>query len=586
MPDSPEMNSPHATPGRPGAASLAAIYAASVILRWALGGLIPAPAIFDDEWSHWEIARSLAAGEGVAWSGRPLNYPCWAYPLLLSIPARLSDGMAALAAARFLNACLVSLTPLLAFALAHEMGERGRVPRAAILAAALPALGYSPLLMAESLYYPLFMLSLWLVLRSMKLPSPFRCLLAGAACGAAFHVKPQGLYLPILYAAAVFFDQAIELRAEGLSRPAWRAFVLGILRHSPAAAGWALALAPRVAALASDPNVANPFTLDAFLGRYSGLASGEFVVVSRGVMPKMALAYAAFGAIGAGFIPAAAPFSAIRKGAPREFRQGALLAGLAFILLAALSVWLIGGRRVHERFVAASYPALIACFCASPDGGGERGARRAPAWLAFPIFAALAYTAFRAGRIMDWFLAADSPSGAWMLFLLHPSGVSIAAWICLFVPLIAAAIAFAFARRRAAFVFLVLIALNVGWYAANAELAGKQSASARLAARKIHELAGGREKLLILADGLGPRILRHAGFLNPGAVVTKTPPRDVWFAYQLQLAPDGAVVDPLRGQSRWLLASPDWKFSKPPALEFEGGALYDLGGDAALKLRP
>ena len=180
----------------PAWAWLAGIVAGSIVFRAWLGSRMPAPFIFTDELQYQENARSLAAGEGIEVRGEPYGIVSVLYPLVLAPAYALFDSLPdAYAAARTINAVVMSLAAIPAFLLARRVLPTGLSLFAALLAVALPSLAYTGTLMSENAFYPAFLLAAWALVRALEQPTVARQAVLLAACGAAVLVRVQALAL-------------------------------------------------------------------------------------------------------------------------------------------------------------------------------------------------------------------------------------------------------------------------------------------------------------------------------------------------------------------------------------------------------
>jgi hypothetical protein len=178
----------------PSWAWLTVIVAGSIVFRAWLGSRMPAPFIFTDELQYQENARSLAAGSGIQVRDEAFGIVSVLYPLLLAPAYLLFDSLPdAYAAARTINAVVMSLAAIPAYLIARRLLPPGLSLLAALLAVALPSLAYTGTLMSEKAFYPAFLLAAWALLRGLDEPTLPRQLLLLAACGVVALVRVQGL---------------------------------------------------------------------------------------------------------------------------------------------------------------------------------------------------------------------------------------------------------------------------------------------------------------------------------------------------------------------------------------------------------
>ncbi len=151
---------------------LAAVVAGSTILRGVLGHGVPGPYIFRDSLIYSELGKSLAgsgsllvrdtasAGYGIVY---PLTLAPW-YALFDSVPT-------VFAAVKATQAFLMSLAAIPAYLIAREVVTRRLALLAAVFAVAVPAMAYSATVMTESVFYPLFLGWVWLLLGLLRRPA-------------------------------------------------------------------------------------------------------------------------------------------------------------------------------------------------------------------------------------------------------------------------------------------------------------------------------------------------------------------------------------------------------------------------------
>ena len=171
------------------------IVVASSLFRWWHGRGMVAPFIMVDELIYSELARSLAAGDGLEVRGERYLVSL-VYPLLLAPVYALFDSLPdAYAAVKALNAVVMSTAAVPAYFLARRVLPQGLSLLAALLSVAVPSMVYTGTVMTENAFYPAFLLVAWALVRMLERPSPSSQLLAlGLALGAVL-IRVQGLAL-------------------------------------------------------------------------------------------------------------------------------------------------------------------------------------------------------------------------------------------------------------------------------------------------------------------------------------------------------------------------------------------------------
>ena len=197
----------------PAWAWLAVLVAGSIVLRAWLGSRMPAPFIFTDELQYQENARSLAAGEGIEVRGEPYGVVSVLYPLLLAPAYALFDSLPdAYGAARTINAIVMSLAAIPAYAIARRVLPFRWSIAAAVLAVSVPSMAYTGTLMSENAFYPAFLFAAWALVRMLDEPSVARQLLLLGACGVVTLVRVQGLAVVLAALTAPLLSRFLARR--------------------------------------------------------------------------------------------------------------------------------------------------------------------------------------------------------------------------------------------------------------------------------------------------------------------------------------------------------------------------------------
>ena len=174
---------------------LAGIVVASILFRWWYGRGMVAPFIMVDELIYSELARSLAAGHGLEVRGEPYLVSL-IYPLLLAPVYALFDSLPdAYAAARVLNAIVMSLAAVPAYLLARRVLPAGLSLFAALFAVALPSMVYTGTVMTENVFYPAFLLVAWALVRMLERPTREAQLLVLVLAAGSLLIRVQSVAL-------------------------------------------------------------------------------------------------------------------------------------------------------------------------------------------------------------------------------------------------------------------------------------------------------------------------------------------------------------------------------------------------------
>ena len=157
------------------------------------------PTVFNDELLYAKLSQSLAAGHGLAIRGEHFFFPAPFAPLVQA-PAWLLGSMTdAYAAAKLLNAAIMSAAVFPAYWLARQVVRPSYALLTATAAVATPAMVYHGYLMSEALAYPVFLCAAAVLVRGVDKPS----IAVPVMCALAIGTRVQFLVLPLAYLAAV-----------------------------------------------------------------------------------------------------------------------------------------------------------------------------------------------------------------------------------------------------------------------------------------------------------------------------------------------------------------------------------------------
>ena len=202
---------------------LAALVVVSAGIRFALNRQAVAPWIMVDELIYSELAKSFAdsgqflirdhstAAYGVIYPA--LIAPAWA--AFQSIPD-------AYAAAKAINAVLMSLAAIPAYMLARRMLPRPLAFAAAVLTVALPSMVYTGTLMTENAFFPIFLFAVLAIVVWLERPSPTTTLWVIALVGLAYLTRAQALaFGPAILTAPPLYVWAQRRGWRGLRDYKW-----------------------------------------------------------------------------------------------------------------------------------------------------------------------------------------------------------------------------------------------------------------------------------------------------------------------------------------------------------------------------
>ncbi len=181
----------------PAWAWLVALVVVSAGVRYAFARRIVAPWIMVDELIYSELAKSFAATGSFALRGEPAGGAYGVvYPILLSPAFRLFDAVpTAYAAAKAINAVLISLAAVPAYFLARRVVSPALAVVAAALTVSVPSVLYAGTLMTENAFYPLFLAAALALVLVLERPTVVRTIVFLAVAAVAFATRAQAAVL-------------------------------------------------------------------------------------------------------------------------------------------------------------------------------------------------------------------------------------------------------------------------------------------------------------------------------------------------------------------------------------------------------
>ena len=187
-----------------------------MLVRLTIGLATPSPWILPDELLYTELARAIADGGLPAVRGDATLGWGVVYPLLIAPAwALFSDPVAAYHASLVVNAVVMSLAAVPAYLLARLFVPATPSLLVAAGSVLLPSMALTSTVMTENAAYPLSLLAVWLMARTVRRPTlGGQALVIGAvALGAATRVS--GAVLLPAFVAATGMYALISRRASG-----------------------------------------------------------------------------------------------------------------------------------------------------------------------------------------------------------------------------------------------------------------------------------------------------------------------------------------------------------------------------------
>jgi hypothetical protein len=305
--------------------ALAAIVVIAASVHAVLGLMLPAPFVVPDELIYSELAKSLGSGNLPSLRGETYFDLGVTYPLLIApMWAVFEDVTTAYAAAKVLNAVMMSLTAIPAFFLARRFTTADSALVVAALSVTVPSLLYSGMLMTEVALYPAFVLAVLAIAVATDRPTTATQFGALAAIGLVFSIKSIGVVLLAAYPAVILLRSWLERRDSTTStrslrvrfRVTWVA--LGLIAVSVVAGAMVSGRAPQAA-----------------LGTYSSVIEHP----DPGAIPSWVLAHAGELVLAVAVIPFAAALAVTFRGLRRN--ADALDRRCATLVVPLVALWLV-----------------------------------------------------------------------------------------------------------------------------------------------------------------------------------------------------------------------------------------------------
>ncbi len=189
------------------------VFVLLVVVKSLISVTIAAPSIWSDEYSYVKLAQGIFTEHRPTISGVFTDTLPPLYPLVISPAYIFKDMSATYAAMKIINSIISSLILFPAFLLASEFLSRKRAFLCALLISVIPAnFSFSNYIMAENLFYPLVLFTIYFLYKSHEKNSGLFSALAGIAAGLAILTKSLGFLLLVIF-TIVALIQAIRNKA-------------------------------------------------------------------------------------------------------------------------------------------------------------------------------------------------------------------------------------------------------------------------------------------------------------------------------------------------------------------------------------
>src|SRR5947209_17740765 len=143
------------------------------------------PTVFSDELLYAKLSQAVAAGHGLAIRGQHYAFPAPVAPLLQAPVWLFSSMTEGYAAAKLLNAVIMSAAALPAYWLARRLVRPSFALLVAAATVATPAMVYHAYLMSEAAAYPVFVLAIAVLVRAAAEPSRLDAVVVPLVCALA-----------------------------------------------------------------------------------------------------------------------------------------------------------------------------------------------------------------------------------------------------------------------------------------------------------------------------------------------------------------------------------------------------------------
>ncbi len=449
------------------------LWLGTFLSRFAAAFVLRGPYLVPDEVDYWQMARSFWHTGHFRMYHSSMTLPNVLYPLLISPAFLWHQPKVELFLVRLISGLVMAATVFPAYGLAREFLSQQEALFAALLVALVPSGIYSSTVMAENLFFPLAVLTIWICFKTLTEGRLWQAVAAGLLFIVGFYVKIQQMFFVVAYAVPVALWAFSELTShEG--RRNWKATVRGaLLRALP---GFMfLGLIAFLWAMGRVHNVS--LSVAVFGNIYSSIANFNghldivwFLASVLGLLEALSISTL--------FLPMAAFFASlgIVHKLPRRLRT------FWWLMVSSLTVYLVmvarhnalhdGILRVHERYLFVINPLLWIWFFTIR--------KRIKAWLLYPVALVIAgiccwsLITVRPEHLLSWGSLEDSATFT-LFFHLQQHWAS--PWprflVLLMLALFAAAGAYLLNGRRmraAAMVWAVgLLLLDSGWYVAQSK---------------------------------------------------------------------------------------------------------------------
>src|SRR3989344_4201941 len=194
-----------------------------ILLKIILSSFVFSPSAFSDEYTYSKMARSFFYSQEFTIHELPTKQYLPLYPIVLSIAYLFQDMQIIYFIMKVVNAILSSLILIPSFLLAKEFISEKKALITALIISVYPSnFSFSPLIMAENLFYPLFLLTIYLIYKAFTEDHYKWNILSGISIGLTILTKINGIILiPVIAILCLYKIKRNEFSLK-------KAFLLGI----------------------------------------------------------------------------------------------------------------------------------------------------------------------------------------------------------------------------------------------------------------------------------------------------------------------------------------------------------------------
>ena len=196
------------------------VYVLGVVLRFVLALLLSQnPFILPDEVIYSNIARSILQGGGVALRNQPITYTNLLYSLLIAPAYALGAAGTQFRIIQFLNCLFMNLAVFPACRIAEHFCDNKKTVRAiALFSILIPDMIMSTRIMTEAIVYPIFLITILLMLKRLsgKQTSVRSAVLTAVCAFLLSQAKSGGISLPLVFVIILAYDCFKNRRKEDI----------------------------------------------------------------------------------------------------------------------------------------------------------------------------------------------------------------------------------------------------------------------------------------------------------------------------------------------------------------------------------